>query len=914
MLNSGSDKLQPTREHKAISDAIQSPRQSACLTLVPNSRRLQARVADAFRSQPQRRVLVAPPVAVFSQWVEDLALRIALLEGCPVPATANPQRLAELWEASAPTDLAVLATAERSLAARRAREADRLLTNGWPAGEPAGLASQFQDWRRRVHARLERDGLSTPEAWLLRLATRLEHSEPLPLKLPGEIAWDGFSEFTALEQRLLDALRRRGVRLECPAPASEPGAVAGLFGFASLAEELAAAANWAQVQWAAGHERIAVVVNGLDAEAGEVRRRFENVFSAAQRAKLQETADAPFHVSRGEPLAEHPVIADALLLLSLSVDGLDRPQAFARLSRWLLSPYWRDAETERAGRAHLELRLRRDGRFRRSPLDALRAAGPELAALRDGLQRLADLAASEPPEPARFFLDCLTAWGWPGPAGIGADGGRYLSRFNGLLERLAELQPRGPRQALAVLRRMCAEARVLLRGSPLSPVQILSPQDAAGRRFDAAWIANLHEGNWPRQALNNPWLPASLLREIPRATPAGELAWCERLTAALKGLAPELRFSWSRQAGGVPNGVSPVLADLPRHDGDPPAAPDPRTTNWRDYAGNPWLREVDDGPGLALAAAGDGRAAQPIPGGAGMLGDQSACPLMAYLKHRLRARFDDMPGPFADAAYRGELMHAALQELYREPADSASALPATFSDEPLRQAVERALQSKHAALRLLPVSREAERRRLVALLHEWLALESARPRFTVQALEQRIDASLLGHPLSLRADRIDRLADGRLMIIDYKSSGGSISGWSQERLRQPQLPLYAALLERESDARVGAIALATVRGGECALAGIAADPLIACQGMSAFDSRRPAHAQRFADWEALLAHWSAGVDALAAEIAAGRADNVVYDRKALSWSGLNLLLRREEGEAWRLAHGDATGDTAGVPS
>jgi RecB family exonuclease len=493
---------------------------------------------------------------------------------------------------------------------------------------------------------------------------------------------------------------------------------------------------------------------------------------------------------------------------------------------------------------------------------------------------------------------------------------------------------------------MCTENRLELRGGPLSPIQILSPEMAAGGRFDAAWIANVHDGNWPSHPLTNPLLPTSAAERIPRSTAAGELEYCERLTRELKSLAAEVRFSWSRQTGDVPNGISPLLADLAAAGelawgpGEAPTssmhslvATEARRLNG--YHNHPWLIAVADGQGFPLRgcegfplrggeglplreaqelplrdAPGEGLA-EGIPGGSGMISDQAACPMLAYFRHRLKAGFEAMPQPFADAAYRGTLMHAAMQFLFA----GHEGQPGVPPSGRVAAAVAAALNKHHARQRLLPVSFEAERLRLENLLQQWLEFETVRQGFTVEGLEQTITAELRGHPISIRADRIDRLDDSGLMIIDYKSSKARTSGWSQDRLQQAQLPLYAVLLSRQIrhlaggadggvvGGAVSGVALATVRQGECGFSGIGQSVSVTFDGIRSFADRKTGFAKRFSDWQQIFRHWEIGIDALAGEIEQGLSANVVFDKTALQWSGMDILLRREEGAAWLLEHG-----------
>ncbi|MSQ98524.1 MAG: hypothetical protein EXR85_04405 [Xanthomonadales bacterium] len=918
-------------------------------------------VAELFRQDDMRSVAVAPEVVVFSQWAEDLLVRMCMLDGKAAPGSIDPIALQLLWAEALGTGMSFLADGERVLAARQARTAERLIRNWWPQDDQPRLERAFWSARKAVSGQLRQKQLLSPEMWLEALANRLlAHAgqpgasvQPIPVALPEKLLLDGFLELTSLEQQVFSALEQRGVVVEqvnVPPPAT---CRMGVASFRSLEEELAAAAHWAKTQVQNGGRYIAVVINALEAHTRLARTIFENILCTARRLALQDMAESEFHLAHGDPLAAHPVISDALLLLQLSLTGLSREQEFFLLSRCLLSPYWRGADSERVARARLELRLRKEGRYWRSLAEVLRlvrtgSEGKGLDAMLGCAEQLEQLVRGARKNDAfcAHFYAILDAWGWPGPLARGADVARHVSQFGLLLEQLGGFDLDSAGHALNTLTRMCAENQLELRGGPLSPIQILSPEDAAGRRFDAAWIANVHDGNWPSHPLTNPFLPASAAERIPRSSAAGELQYCERITRELKSLAPDVCFSWSRQTGDVPNGISPLLADLPGaeqlEEGQGQAstssmhslvATEARQLNG--YHNHPWLTAVADGQGLPLRGSRglplwEAQAESPaenIPGGSGMISDQAACPMMAYFRHRLKAGFESMPQPFADAAYRGSLMHAAMQFLFAGQEGQPGA-PPTGRVVP---AVAAAMNKHNARQRLLPVSFAAERLRLENLLVQWLEFETARQGFTVECLEKPITAELHGHPISVRADRIDRLDDASLMIIDYKSSKGSTSGWSQDRLQQAQLPLYAVLLSRQGrhavgdveggtvggaasgpvsgsasgpvSGPVGGIGLATVRQGECGFSGISQNVAGTFDGIKSFDNQKTGFAKRFSGWDRLLQHWEEGIDALAVEIKLGVSANVLFDKNSLQWAGMDILLRREEGAAWLLEHG-----------
>ena len=85
-----------------------------------------------------------------------------------------------------------------------------------------------------------------------------------------------------------------------------------------------------------------------------------------------------------------------------------------------------------------------------------------------------------------------------------------------------------------------------------------------------------------------------------------------------------------------------------------------------------------------------------------------------------------------------------------------------------------------------------EKERLCTLLAEWLDKEAARLPFVVEACERKLNDVHVGDlKLNLRIDRIDGLANGRL-LIDYKTGKVTKAAWEGDCPDEPQLPLYAA--------------------------------------------------------------------------------------------------------------------------
>ena len=108
---------------------------------------------------------------------------------------------------------------------------------------------------------------------------------------------------------------------------------------------------------------------------------------------------------------------------------------------------------------------------------------------------------------------------------------------------------------------------------------------------------------------------------------------------------------------------------------------------------------------------------------------------------------------------------------------------------------------------------ELEETRLIDLVTQWLKYEAARVPFTVVETEEKTDVSIAGLSLKLRLDRIDRLNDGSLLVIDYKSGNVSPRCWELPRPDDVQLPLYASFALPPGEA-LGGLVFAKLRPGE----------------------------------------------------------------------------------------------------
>ena len=160
-----------------------------------------------------------------------------------------------------------------------------------------------------------------------------------------------------------------------------------------------------------------------------------------------------------------------------------------------------------------------------------------------------------------------------------------------------------------------------------------------------------------------------------------------------------------------------------------------------------------------------------------------------------------------------------------------------------------------------------EETRLIRLVTEWLLYERARVPFSVLDTEQKTSVSVDGLLLRVRLDRIDRLIDGSLLVIDYKSGIVSPSDWDLPRPDDVQLPLYADFALGLDSNVIGGLVFAKVRAGETEFSGKVRDAKATLRPDLRGNSnlvKKPLDSEQ-------LSAWKQYIEELALDFLAGRA-------------------------------------------
>ncbi len=759
-------------------------------TVLTPSARLAARIREEYgeaQAAAGRTVWNSPDVRPWPAFLDDCWRGWLYGASAHVaPLRLNSDQAAPVWERAIPNSgdwplLDVPGTAARAARAWALAHQYSLPLRG-------GVFAAHDDSRAFLGWAREYDQRSRDEGWL--------DDATLPDYLlgrfaAGEIArprsafYTGFDTLTPLEKDWFhDALDAR------PIESPTHGAAPRLLSFANAGEEAHGMAVWARAALSRNpRARIGVVVPDLDARRLEI----EHALRGALHPRPFDGADAAFHVSLGPPLADAPPVRAALPLLSLAFSPVAAEEAGALLR----SPFLSGASGERTARAALDIKLRAAGRLNVSLSDIIRRAG-NCPALRDAFSafdraRAALPAEARPSEWAATFARLLAEGGWPG-AGLTSGEFQAIDAWRRLFTRFASLDATlgriGGPPALDRLRRMARQQPFQVENVG-APVQVMGALESAGLDFDALWVMGVDGRAFPAPLSPDPFLPLDLQRAhgLPRASETREIAFATLLLRRLEGSAPEVVFSYALQEDDRAIRPSALVPGVWAEGG----------IARRAFAAAPLEpAAADRGP-----AVGEG----PRKGGSAVLRDMALCPFRAFAAHRLACEPLEEAGAAIAPRDHGIAIHKALEMFWAETGSFVSlhALGVEAREERIERSVNAALA--HLTGHLLA---EVERERLRALLRAWLDLEMRRAPFTVVERERRGEIEIGGLRLDVRADRVDQLADGRRLLIDYKTGRIESGVWLGARPSEPQLPLYAVTAGVPPDG----VAFAQVRAGE----------------------------------------------------------------------------------------------------
>ncbi|MCP8898388.1 PD-(D/E)XK nuclease family protein [Gilvimarinus xylanilyticus] len=767
-----------------------------------------------------------PRVYALNQWLNSLWDQYLFAGLNPdAPMLIDRWQTAALWEqviGDSSDPMALMRANELAAKAEAARHALQAWQcpiqelNQWP-----GSNQTFLGWLQKFEALLVQHQLTTQEQAIPELIKALHGKH---IKPETQAYLYGFDDIAPLTQDLLEAALP-GADTYVPPPRNQQLQRTCL---ADKETEIRTAALWAdQILAQQNDPVVGIIVPDLGQQRERVERIFAEVFNPLTPYPDQPRQVSPFNFSAGTPLGQTPLVQAALALISLHC----RPLTTDAAVQTLHSLFWGDYPLEKPARTEAAVKLRKLARHSVKSTDIRRVCrqviersdNPDLQ-LAKRLELASEIERdARKKRPLEYWLERITklldTLGWPGQRRLDSAEYQQMSLWQETLQELKQLSRLLPSLtlsgALSQLQKRL-EKTPFQPQTPDSPIQVLGLLEASGLHFTHLWVMGMHQQAWPPSAQPNPLLPVGLQREwqMPKASAERELIYAEALTERLQTSAHEVIFSYPQGEGDRHFLCSALISKLPE------CSPESLLKNSHSLQQQhyqalatsgtlEWL-DCEYGPGLAKGK---------LRGGTGIFTAQAKCPFSAFARYRLGAYPAEKPQLGFTPRERGTILHGALAQIWSALKDHAGL--SDSQGERLHTLIYQVCKDTvmpWAGQRpeLSPALCELEIERLTAQLQEWLALERERPVFTVSGIEQPLSATFSGYQFEVRLDRVDTLADGSRLIMDYKTGAANPSAWQVDRFTDPQLPLYAKVF---SEGEVSSIAFASINAKGINLSG-----------------------------------------------------------------------------------------------
>lgn len=377
-----------------------------------------------------------------------------------------------------------------------------------------------------------------------------------------------------------------------------------------------------------------------------------------------------------------------------------------------------------------------------------------------------------------------------------SEAGETLSTLlRGIMETDGQMESDGA-QWCDILEALAASEAVKPRSMRHPRVFIFGALESRLQSVDLVVLGGMNEGTWPRQTSNDPFLSRTMKAGIGLEPPErriGQLAHDFQMACGTR----KLIFSRSMRQGSAPTVASRWLQRLQALGGE--RLTKQLRANGANYLH--WMRILDYGERQPLSERPEPKPPaelQPRKYSFSEITRLRRDPYAVYARRILRLEPIDPFNRDPGAAERGQLYHRIVERFVKGGFDPAS----REGEEAMIRLTDEAFDEEKLPAHIDTIWRP----RFQAVGRAFLGWERERRRGVSRSFTEVPAAMDLGTAdirLTGIADRLDRLTDGTIDIIDYKT-GSSPSPKEARALLDPQLALEAAALRAGAFHTVGA--------------------------------------------------------------------------------------------------------------
>ncbi|OAP38841.1 double-strand break repair protein AddB [Sinorhizobium glycinis] len=377
----------------------------------------------------------------------------------------------------------------------------------------------------------------------------------------------------------------------------------------------------------------------------------------------------------------------------------------------------------------------------------------------------------------------------------GSEAGEALATLlRGIIETDGQLETDGA-QWCDIIEALAASEAVKPRSMRHPRVFIFGALESRLQSVDLVVLGGMNEGTWPGQTSNDPFLSRTMKSGIGLEPPErriGQLAHDFQMACGTRRLV----LSRSMRQGSAPTVASRWLQRLQALGGK--TLTEQLKANGASYLH--WMRILDDGERQPLSERPQPKPPaelQPRKYSFSEVTKLRRDPYSIYARRILRLEPIDSFNQDPGAAERGLLYHRIVDRFVKGGFDPAS----REGQEAMARLIREAFDEENLPAHIDTIWRP----RFEAVARAFLSWERERRPGIVRSFTEvpaAMDIGISDIRLTGIADRLDRLADGSVDIIDYKT-GSSPSAREARALLDPQLALEAAALKAGAFGTVG---------------------------------------------------------------------------------------------------------------